>query len=201
MNKLVLAILFTMLILRSWDTTIKAELPTGAQQELSGSNLKDLTNQAKAPVAINTDWQPVSAKDYPAFQEVVKAFTIYTSFFNQVVWQDGYAIPKNGLDSTSAQHFLSQGFEDTLAAAIVSTYTEWIAPLQKLAILPCEGIPVLTEADFKDLLISQPAPDRICFRKDYYNCYQVNDHYIFLVYCRLNHDTYIIESLTLQEAR
>jgi len=158
---------------------------------------------ARDGLSISPVYYPVnqgSNEVQQAFAAMVKDFAIYSSLLEDVDSSSGYLISQHANDSDEAINFLSPGFEPQLASDIVEAYTQWIPGNEKLAIVPCDGIPVLTQADYNECSFYQPNYNSIIFRRSYSGCYSEQDSYIFTVHLSYVDESWKIEKLELLES-
>ncbi len=135
-----------------------------------------------------------------AFAAMVKDFAIYSSLLADVDSSSEYLIILHAKDRDEAINFLSPGFETQLASDIVEAYTQWIPGNEKLAIVPCDGIPVLTQADYNECSFYQPNHSSIIFRRSYSGCYSEQDSFLFTVHLSYADKSWKIEKLELLES-
>ncbi len=140
----------------------------------------------------------LSAED-PALNAMVDSFKLYYSFFNDCDYQQGYQLPRHGINRKTAIEYLSAGFETELATAIVDEYT-WIMPeLDCLAIKPGDGLPIINEEDLSHLTCSRINDSKIVFSREFTGCYSPHDRYIYQVEMRLYEDQWKISALSLDQ--
>ena len=135
-----------------------------------------------------------------AFVAMVKDFAIYSSLLEDVDSSSGYLISLHANNKDEAISFLSPGFEPQLASDIVEAYTQWIPGIEKLVIVPCDGIPVLTQADYNECSFYQANHSSIIFRRSYSGCYSEQDSYLFTVKLSYVDESWKIEKLELLES-
>lgn len=121
---------------------------------------------------------------------MVNNFILYSSLLEEVDSASGYLISRNAADKEEAIDYLSAGFNPRLAADIVEAYTQCIPNTKKLAIIPCDGIPVLSQADYNECEYCQLNRDNIIFRRSYSCCYSEEDLYLFVIYLHYDIEEY-----------
>lgn len=132
-----------------------------------------------------------------AFDDAVQSFTLLSSFFSEVDFQGIYPVSQHGPDYPTACKYLSSGFDDSLVAAILHTYT-FTDPNGMLMIVPCEGIPHLISTDrAKATIITRP--DQTIIQLPLKDCYQSGDQYIYQITSRLTDQQWKITALSFEE--
>ena len=160
--------------------------------------------------ALSRDRQSIPLVYYPvnqgsnevqqAFVAMVKDFVIYSSLLEDVDSSSGYLISLHAKDKDEAINFLSFGFEPQLACDIVEAYTQWIPGIDKLVIVPCDGIPALTQADYNECSFYQPNYNSIIFRRSYSGCYSEQDSFLFTIHLSYVDKSWKIEKFELLES-
>lgn len=146
--------------------------------------------------AFDKTTEPVLPGD--AFDEAVKSFALLASFCNEADFQGIYPISRHGNSYAAAYEYLTAGFDDSMVAAILGTYT-FAGPDGTLMIIPCEGIPLLTASDRAQATII-PGPDLTVIQMPLQNCYQPGDRYCYRITSRLIDQRWKITALSLTEA-
>ncbi|MDD4626464.1 MAG: hypothetical protein PHP87_05210 [Syntrophomonas sp.] len=160
--------------------------------------------------ALSQDWGSIPPIFYPvnqgsdevqqAYSAMVKNFQLYSSLLEDVDSSTEHLISLHANDKDEAINYLSPGFEPNLASDIVEAYTQWIPGIQKLVIVPCDGIPVLTQADYNKCSFYQPNHSSVIFRRSYSGCYSEQDSYLFMVHLSYVDESWKIEKLELLES-
>jgi hypothetical protein len=136
-----------------------------------------------------------SEEEKLAFYSAVDSFKLYSSFFGELYYLNDYLISQHGDTPEIILEYLSNGFNEDLAQDIIAAYTTWNPQLQKQIIIPCDGLPILTEDHFAEAEYFHPEKDFIIFKVILYDCYDPGDAYEFLVASEKTGDNWRIKSL------
>lgn len=143
--------------------------------------------------------EPVNDDLLSIYTEVLKCMSVYESFLCEREEIEGMLFPIHGHSREEAEAYLQNGLTCSLANNMLLNYTRWNEEYDRLQLIPGEGIPILTAADFTDLTF-RPLPDgSIIFQRDYQECYRSGDLYHFQVTCRQYDSVWLISSFTLIE--
>lgn len=93
--------------------------------------------------------------------------------------------------------FLTRSFSEEIALNILDYYTCTNID-NRLAIKPQEGIPLFTKSDIPRTSFFKEE-ERITLKIDYYNCFELNDHYIYYITAYKDKGRYIINDLNWQK--
>ncbi len=140
-----------------------------------------------------------SDEENQAFISMVKSFKLYESLLGDVYEYGEYRIAVHGKSLQEAVDYLDTGFEPELTDSIIEAYLQRVPEIQKMSVIPCDGIPTLSDKDKEALSCSQPDENTIIFQRCYEDCYSQGDCYLFAV--TLNHSTkgWRIKELSLEE--
>lgn len=141
-----------------------------------------------------------SNEEKQAFDSMLRSFALYESLLDDIKEHEGYRITVHGENVQDLMNYLDEGFEAELAANIIEAYLQWVPELQKMAVMPCDGIPVLNNNDMQALTCFHPDQNTIIFQRSYEDCYSKGDSYLFSV--TLNHSSqcWRIKELHLEES-
>lgn len=157
-----------------------------------------LTSPAAAcPQLIAVD--PVSNDLYDIYAEVLCCMSVYESFLCEREEIDGMLFPVHGHSREEAEAYLQNGLTCSLVNNMLLNYTRWNEEYDRLQLIPGEGIPILTAADFDDLTFRRLPDGSIIFQRDYRECYRSGDLYHFQITCRQYDSVWLISSFTLIE--
>lgn len=146
-----------------------------------------------------TPIRPVTSQEHDIYTSLLKGFSIYESFVSERDVIDDLLFPVHGHSIAEAESYLQKGFTCSLTNNILLTYTRWNQCFQRLQLIPSDGIPILTEADFNDLSFKTLDDGSIVFQRDYRDCYQSGDRYHFQVTGHKSSSGWLIQSFTLTE--
>jgi hypothetical protein len=124
-----------------------------------------------------------------------RGFAVYSAFLGECRSDGIYQIPLNGSNKARALNYLSQSFEPYLAAAIVEECTRWDDSVQSLVIIPTDGIPVLTRDDSDKIRTLGQDSATSVFEREYTDCYEPGDRYLFRVTMKKSGDNWKIGAL------
>ncbi len=116
-----------------------------------------------------------------AFIAMVNAFALYSSLLEDTDSPSGYLISRHADNTEEAIEFLDRGFTPSLAKNIVESYMQYVPEMQKLMVIPSDGIPILTQADYNECVYCQTQFNRIVFQRSYSGCYSEHDSFLFIV--------------------
>ena len=126
-----------------------------------------------------------SAEENLAFNSMVQSFELYESLLGDINEYGDYRIAVHGESLQEAMNYLETGFEAELSAKIIEAYLQWVPELQGMAVIPCDGIPTLSNNDKETVSCTHPDENTIIFQRAYENCYSQGDSYLFSI--TLNH--------------
>lgn len=154
--------------------------------------------QADYPIASCPDTAPTGDKDL-VFQAMVNSFELYSSFLNDIELKDGYPAPCHGRTREAAIQYLSAGFTDELAIAIVDEYTLALSEVNHLVIRPCDGLPVITNDDLPFITCQKLSSQQFSFFIVYNNCYFPGDSFGYRIEMKEYNGHWKISALNLDE--
>lgn len=125
--------------------------------------------------------QEASELEKEAFNDIIQSFALYSSFFNDNEQIGSFYVPIHASNRLTAINYLTEGFSEELAHNIIDTYTMWNQDINKQIIIPCEGIPVLTEEDISRTTYSYINNNTIIFQCCFSNCYLPGDIYLYQI--------------------
>jgi hypothetical protein len=129
--------------------------------------------------------------------DIIDDYAIYTTLLSDIYSLNQYRISIHANSPDSATAFLSQGFDKFLASAITAYYLQWLPELSKMAVIPTDSIPVITEQDIPYLTMQQISPDMVVLERIYTNCYEIGDKYLYLITAQQKEGKWIIIDLQL----
>lgn len=162
------------------------------------------TPKLSGEILIESSYRDSNSKhdmDQQAFADMVQSFELYESFLHDVYQLQDYRIPIHGESSQAAITYLSEGFSEELAQDIVAAYLQWNSELQKMVLIPCDGIPTISSADINLVSISRPNDKDIVFQRTYEDCYIKGDRYLFSVTLKQFPAAWKIEAIGLEELK
>lgn len=142
-----------------------------------------------------------SDEENQAYASMIQSFQLYESLLGDIEEYSDHRIPVHGESLPEAMTYLKAGFESELAASIIEAYLQWVPEIQKMEVVPCDGIPTLSENDKEFLSCSQPDENTVVFERPYENCYNQGDRYLFSVTLHHSAQGWRIVDLTLEETR
>lgn len=145
------------------------------------SYIPALAEEPSQPAENNKASLSWTEEEKQAFSSMVQSFQLYESLLGDIYEYGDYRIPVHGKSLPEAMTYLDAGFETELAAGIIEAYLQWVPEIQKMEVIPCDGIPTLSENDKEFLTCSQPDEKTIVFQRFYENCYNIGDCYLFKV--------------------
>jgi hypothetical protein len=131
------------------------------------------------------------------FQDIVADYETYTSLMYDVYPIDQYQVSIHVNTPEAATAYLCKSFSPALAADIAGYYLKWLPLVDKMAIIPAESIPIITEADRLYLNIERISPDKVLIKRIYNDCYEQGDSYLYCIVAQNIDGTWIIEDLQL----
>lgn len=143
--------------------------------------------------------EPVSDDLSDIYTEVLHCMSVYESFLCEREEIEGMLFPVHGHSQEEAEAYLHNGLTCSLANNMLLNYTRWNEKYDRLQLIPGEGIPILTTADFNDLTYRRLPDGSIIFQRDYRECYRSGDMYHFQITCRQYDSVWLISSFTLIE--
>ncbi|MEN6349480.1 MAG: hypothetical protein ABFD08_08840 [Syntrophomonas sp.] len=139
-------------------------------------------------------------KNIEAFTAMVNSFELYEALLQDVYEIKNNRIPLHGESAREATDFLSAGFSEELAQNIVETYMQWNPELQKMVIIPCDGIPTISAGEINTITCSQADGNMVVFQRRYDDCYMQGDCYIYSITLKNYPTGWKIEELDLDES-
>lgn len=143
--------------------------------------------------------QPVTGEQAPVYAQVLKCLAVYEEFVSARDQIDDMLFPIHGRSVEQAQSFLQQGFTCSFSNNLLLYLTRWNSEYQRLQLIPGDGFPILTEADFIDLSYRTLDDGAVIFQRDYYDCYRSGDRYHYQITIGQYPSGWLIESFTLME--
>ena len=140
-----------------------------------------------------------SDEEKQAYAAMTRSFDLYEVLLADVREYEGYRIAIHGESRKNAMDYLTAGFEADLAANIIEAYLLWVPEVQKLTVVPCDGIPTLNDNDMVMVTCSHPDKDTIIFERSYEDCYKQGDSYLFSVFLHRSSQGFRIEQISLEE--
>lgn len=95
--------------------------------------------------------EPVTKEQYPVFTAVLRSLAVYESFLSERDQIEDLLFPVNGHSVGQAQSYLQQGFTCSFSNNLLLYLTRWNSEYERLQLIPGEGFPILSIADFNDL--------------------------------------------------
>lgn len=146
---------------------------------------------------IYTQSSKASDHEYEEILKIIDCFKIYTNYFNDIYYLDGYVISNHGENLDDGLIYLREGFSEELAFKILDYCTYWHEGIKKQVIITGEGIPVFTLDDIDECSF-YIEENTITLKINYYDCYTLGDHYIYYITAFKVDDQYIINDLKWQ---
>ena len=158
--------------------------------------------------------QPYGAEPVPAgaedsrsklekqvFSETIGDFEFYTALISDVQYRRDcvYPVAVKAADQKEAAEWLRQGFCDELAHSLACFYLAWDEALQRLVVIPADGIPVLTRQDWPQTVITFRNEHQAILECLYDNCYAPGDRYCYQIEVEKYEERWKIASLTLHQ--
>ncbi|MEN6325556.1 MAG: hypothetical protein ABFD18_05010 [Syntrophomonas sp.] len=148
---------------------------------------------------VNAESLNWSDEENQAFSSMIHSFKSYESLLGDVYEYGDYHIAVHGESFQEAMNYLDTGFEAELAASIIEAYMQQVPEIQKMAVIPCDGIPTLSENDNEAVSCSHPDENTIIFQRSYEDCYNQGDSYLFTVTLHHSAQGWRIKALSLEE--
>lgn len=143
--------------------------------------------------------EPVTEQQAPIYAELLRCLAVYEEFVSARDQVGDMLFPIHGCTVQQAQSFLQQGFTCSFSNNLLLYLTRWNSKYQRLQLIPGEGFPILTEADFIDLYYRVLDDGAIIFQRDYYDCYRSGDRFHYQITIGKHSNRWLIESFTLTE--
>jgi len=143
--------------------------------------------------------EPVTDQQAPVYAQLLKCLAVYEEFLSERDQIGDLLFPIHGRSVEQAQSYLQQGFTCAFSNNLLLYLTRWNSEYQRLQLIPGEGFPILTEADFNDLYYRTLDDGSVIFQRDYRDCYQSGDCYHYQVIIGNYPSGWLIESFTLME--
>ncbi len=131
------------------------------------------------------------------FQDTVADFALYTSLLYDVYSLNQYRVSLHANNPESAATYLTGGFNPSLATDIVGYYLQWLPEFNKIAVIPTDSIPIITEADKSFLKMQRISPDKVILERTYTDCYELGDKYLYRITAEQKDGHWIIVDLQL----
>ena len=145
---------------------------------------------------IKTD-QLSNASCNDIFEDIIADYALYASLLYDVYPVDQYRVSLHANNPDAASAYLRGGFTPALAADIAGYYLQWLPDIEKMAVIPTDSIPIITEADKLYLSIEWISPDKILIYRTYNDCYEPGDRFLYRIIAQAQEDNWIIEDLQL----
>jgi len=132
------------------------------------------------------------------FSDIVADYELFTSLCRDVYPFQQYNLSRHATSPDTAEAYLSTGFSPDLAQAISTCYLQWLPEIGKIAIIPTDSIPVITNKDRNCLNMQQISPEEITMERIYKDCYSLGDCYLYRITARRSISRWIICDLQLE---
>jgi len=132
------------------------------------------------------------------FFDMVADYELFTSLCQDVYPFQQYNLALHATNPDTANAYLSTGFSPDLAQAISTCYLQWLPEIDKIAIIPTDSIPVITNEDRGCLNMRRISPDEIIMERIYSDCYIIGDRYLYSITARRSSSRWIICGLKLE---
>ncbi|HZK43813.1 MAG TPA: hypothetical protein VFC73_05925 [Syntrophomonadaceae bacterium] len=139
-----------------------------------------------------------TALEYENIVKVTECFDVYTAFFEDIYFIDDKIISLHNESANNALVFLQKGFNEEIAFNILDYYTHWDEDINKLTIVPKEGIPVFTEKDIENCSFYYN-DESLTLKINYFDPYGLNIDFTYYVTAYKVDDKYIINDLHWRE--
>ncbi|MDD4802153.1 MAG: hypothetical protein PHF24_04340 [Syntrophomonas sp.] len=139
----------------------------------------------------------VSDSHNKILQDIIADFGVYNSLINDVYTVNQYRISLHANNPDDASDYLAKVFDPALADAMTHYYLQWLPELRKMAVIPIESIPIISEADKPYLSIVRISPKKAVLKRTYTDCYEKGDKYVYLITTELKGQQWIIVDLRL----
>ncbi|MGI5879499.1 MAG: hypothetical protein ACOX6L_02740 [Syntrophomonadaceae bacterium] len=103
------------------------------------------------------------------------SFDILYGFLYDVEVREDNNFSLHGASIEEAYRYLCEGFTPSMAESILICYSQWQPQHNQLAIIPTEGLPLITTGNSNDVYIKRFNNNEAVFSKYYYNCYEPDD--------------------------
>jgi len=132
------------------------------------------------------------------FEDIIADYALFTAMLNQTYFFKQYQILTCVDNTDAAVEYLAQGFSLPLAQALVDYYLLWLPELGKMAVIPTDSIPVITNGDKPYMNIRRISPDEVVLERIYTNCYEMGDRYFYGITAHKEKSRWIIVDLNLE---
>jgi hypothetical protein len=129
--------------------------------------------------------------------DIIADYALYTSLLHDIYSLNQYRISTHVNNPDSAIAYLAEGFDPPLSSAIVDYCLQWLPALNKMAVIPTDSIPVITEADKPYLKMKKISPDKVVLERIYTACYEMGDKYLYRITAQRKEGHWIIVDLQL----
>jgi len=157
-----------------------------------------LAKETNTSLPFYRDMDQDLALDKEVFNSMIKNFELLSFLLQDVYQQENYYIPVHGKNLQELTDYLAVGFEKELASDIIHTYIQWTPELNKPAVIPCDAIPILTNADIDKIGCFTDKTGNIFFYRFYENCYNQGDKYYYEVSNYFTGEKWKIQSIKLE---
>ncbi len=134
-----------------------------------------------------------------AWTDMYSSFELYLAFFHDSYPAGNFCISHHADSYEEALAYFIQGFDDSLAADIVNTYTFYDPNNHKLQILPTDGLPVLQPEDPNPIQLQLLDEEQVVFQRFFDNYYGENTRYLYRVFCSYDQDRWKIYRLDWEQ--
>lgn len=125
-------------------------------------------------------------------------YALYTSLLNQTYSFKQYQILSCVDNPAAAVQYLAPGFSLSLAQSLVDYYLLWVPEVEKMAVIPTDSIPVITNEDKPYINIRRISPDDVVLERIYTNCYVLGDRYLYRITAHQEQSRWKIVDLYLE---
>jgi hypothetical protein len=129
--------------------------------------------------------------------DIVADFSLLSSLYQDVSPFQQYYLTLHATSPDTAKAYLSAGYTPDLAEAICECYLQWLPAIGKMAVIPTESVPLITDADRSYLKLRHTSPDEVIIERIYTDCYTPGDRYLYSITAQYVKSRWIISGMQL----